>query len=124
MKLKFLGCKACGTIVAMVKDGGAPVLCCGEEMREIVPGTTEGAAEKHIPVCQVDGNRVKVCVGSTGHPMEEAHSIEWVAIQTKQGAQYKTLRPGRSPEACFALCDADEVEAAFAYCNLHGLWKA
>ena len=124
MKLRFFGCKACGTIIAMVKDGGAPVQCCGEEMREMVPGTVEGAAEKHVPVCRVEGNRVHVCVGSAEHPMEEAHSIEWVALQTKQGAQYKMLRPGRSPEASFALCDADEVEAAYAYCDLHGLWKA
>ena len=93
-------------------------------MQELVPGTTEGAAEKHIPVYRVEGNRVSVNVGSAKHPMEEAHSIEWVALQTRQGAQYKILRPGRGPEASFALCDADEVEVVFAYCNLHGLWKA
>lgn len=124
MELKFLICEHCGNMVAMVKDAGVPILCCGEKMKELIPGTTEGAAEKHIPVCQVEGNRVRVSVGSTHHPMLEEHSIEWVAIQTKQGAQYKMLNPGRSPEVCFALCDADEVEAAFAYCNLHGLWKA
>lgn len=26
-------------------------------------------------------------------------------------------------EVCFALCEGDEVEAAYAYCNLHSLWK-
>lgn len=124
MELKFLYCEHCGNMVSVVKDAGVPILCCGEKMKELVPGTTEGAAEKHIPVYQVEGNRVRVSVGSTHHPMLEEHSIEWVAIQTKQGAQYKELDPGRSPEVCFALCDADEVEAAFAYCNLHGLWKA
>ena len=114
MELKFLICEHCGNIVAMVKDAGVPILCCGQKMKELVPGTTEGAAEKHLPVCQVEGNRVRVMVGSTAHPMEEKHSIQWVALQTKQGAQYKTLAPGRSPEVCFALCDADEVEAAFS----------
>lgn len=124
MELKFFGCTHCGNIVLMVKDAGVPIVCCGEKMRELIPGTTEGAAEKHIPVYQVEGNRVSVRVGSTDHPMQEEHSIEWAALQTKQGAQFKTMLPGRRPEVSFALCDADEVEAVFASCNLHGLWKA
>ena len=36
--------------------------------------------------------------------------------------QRKELHPGEAPEACFALCEGDEVEAVYAYCNLHGLW--
>ena len=28
------------------------------------------------------------------------------------------------PHGCFALCEGDEVEAVYAYCNLHSLWKA
>lgn len=124
MELRFLVCEHCGNMVAMVKDTGIPILCCGQKMRELAPNTTEGAGEKHVPVYRVEGNRVMVSVGSTAHPMLDEHSIEWVALQTKLGAQYKTLNPGHSPEVCFALCDADEVEAVFAYCNLHGLWKA
>ena len=34
------------------------------------------------------------------------------------------LHPGEKPEVCFALCEGDEVEAVYAYCNLHSLWKA
>ena len=112
MKLKFFACEHCKNIAAMVKDAGVPIVCCGEKMKELIPGTTEGAAEKHIPVCQVEGNRVTVTVGSTEHPMLDEHSIEWVALQTKQGAQYKVLTPGHSPTVSFALCD------------VHGLWKA
>ena len=97
MKLKFFACEHCKNIAAMVKDAGVPIVCCGEKMKELIPGTTEGAAEKHIPVCQVEGNRVTVIVGSTEHPMLDEHSIEWVALQTKQGAQYKVLTPGHSP---------------------------
>ena len=55
--------------------------------------------------------------------MTEAHSIEWVSLQTRTGNQRKELRPGDAPEACFYICQEDEVEAVFAYCNLHGLWK-
>ncbi|HGV8637606.1 TPA: desulfoferrodoxin family protein, partial [Salmonella enterica subsp. enterica serovar Typhimurium] len=58
------------------------------------------------------------------HPMLAEHFIEWVSIQTKFGSQRKTLEPGQAPKACFALCEGDEVEAVYAYCNLHGLWKA
>ena len=124
MDQKFFSCAHCGNVVFLMKNAGVPIQCCGERMRELVPGTTEGAAEKHIPVYQVEGNRVKVCVGSAEHPMTQEHSIEWVFLQTRQGGQFKALLPGRGPEACFALCDADEVEAVYAYCNLHGLWKA
>ncbi|MBO6061828.1 MAG: superoxide reductase, partial [Clostridia bacterium] len=28
------------------------------------------------------------------------------------------------PKAYFALVEGDEAVAAYAYCNLHGLWKA
>lgn len=92
-------------------------------MKEIVSGTTDAAVEKHVPVYTVEGNLVKVCVGSTEHPMMPEHYIEWVSLQTKQGNQRKSLSPGGKPEVCFAICDGDEVEAVYAYCNLHGLWK-
>lgn len=124
MEQKFYICGHCGNIITMVKDAGVPVVCCGQKMTEIVPGATEAAAEKHIPVYQVEGNLVKVRVGSVDHPMLPEHYIEWISLQTRQGNQRKVLRPGDAPAACFALCDGDEVEAVYAYCNLHSLWKA
>ena len=27
-------------------------------------------------------------------------------------------------KACFHICHKDELVAVYAYCNLHGLWKA
>jgi len=99
-------------------------MCCDEKMKEIIPGTVEASKEKHIPVYHIDGNKVNVTVGEIEHPMQEEHYIEWISIQTKQGNQRKTLKPGERPEACFAICEGDEVEAVYAYCNLHGLWKA
>ena len=124
MKQKFFICEHCGNIVAMVKDTGVPVMCCGQKMTEIIPGTTDAAVEKHVPVYQVEGNVVKVQVGAVDHPMLPEHFIEWVSIQTRQGNQRKALKPGGEPKVCFALCEGDEVEAVYAYCNLHGLWKA
>lgn len=124
MKQRFFICEHCGNIIAMVKDKGVPVFCCGQKMTELVAGTVEASAEKHIPVYKVEGNKVYVTVGSVEHPMLEAHFIEWISLETKQGNQRKVLEPGQKPEACFAMCEGDEVVAVYAYCNLHGLWKA
>ena len=124
MEMKFYVCKHCGNIVAMVKSSGAPISCCGEKMSELVPGTTDAAVEKHVPVFEIVDNKVIVTVGSVEHPMLDEHYIEWIAVQTTSGNQRKALKPGEPPKACFALCEGEEVEAVYAYCNLHKLWKA
>lgn len=124
MEQKFFVCEVCGNIIAMVKPSGVPVMCCGRKMKEIVPNTTDAAQEKHVPVWTREGDLVKVKVGSVAHPMVAAHYIEWVSLQTKAGNQRKALAPDAAPEVTFALTDGDEVEAVYAYCNLHGLWKA
>ena len=124
MEQQFFICETCGNIIAMVKPSGVPVVCCGKPMKQIVPNTTDAAQEKHVPVWSKEGNLVKVQVGSVAHPMIPAHYIEWVSLQTKAGNQRKALAPEQAPEVTFALTDGDEVEAVYAYCNLHGLWKA
>ena len=124
MEQKFYVCKHCGKIIAVVKESGVPVMCCGQKMTEIVPGSVDAAAEKHVPVWTVEGNTVNVKVGEVAHPMLPGHYIEWVSLQSKCGNQRKQLRPGDAPEVSFALTDGDEVEAVYAYCNLHSLWKA
>lgn len=123
MDLKFYRCKHCGQIIAMVKKTGVPVICCGEKMEEIIPGEVDASLEKHVPVYEVKGNKVIVRIGAVDHPMQPEHYIEWVCLQTKQGNQRKALNPGDAPCVCFSICDGDEVEAVYAYCNLHGLWK-
>ena len=124
MEVRFYRCETCGQIVAIVKKTGAPVVCCGKPMKEIIPGTTDAAAEKHVPVYEVNGGKVTVRIGSVDHPMTDAHYIEWVCLQTKMGNQRKALHPGDEPKVCFSICEGDEVEAVYAYCNLHSLWKA
>lgn len=121
--MKFYKCEICGKIVAMVKETPVETICCGQAMRELVPGTTDGAVEKHVPVYTVEGNTVKVKVGSAEHPMTDAHHIEWIAIETENGNQRKELKPGDKPEATFALVPRDKVKSVYEYCNIHGLWK-
>ena len=121
--MKFYKCEICGKIVAMVKETPVDTMCCGQAMRELVPGTTDGATEKHVPVYTLEGNTVKVKVGSVEHPMTDTHHIEWIAIETENGNQRKELKPGDKPEATFALVPRDKVKNVYEYCNLHGLWK-
>ena len=123
MEMRFYRCGTCGQIIAIVKKTGAPVVCCGKPMTELVPGTTDASVEKHVPVIAREGNRVTVTVGSVEHPMVPEHFIEWIALKSKFGNQRKALAPGQEPKACFQLCEGDEVEMALAYCNLHSLWK-
>jgi superoxide reductase len=123
MEMKFYKCAHCGQMIAIVKETGVPVICCGEPMKEMVAGTTDAAVEKHVPQYEVKEGIVEVTVGEVEHPMLEEHYIEWIAIQTKQGNQRKALKPGEAPKACFALCEGDEVVAVYEHCNLHGLWK-
>lgn len=122
--MKFYQCAHCGNIVAYVVDKGVKVVCCGEEMKELVPGTVDASREKHVPVIEREGNTVTVKVGSVAHPMLEEHYIGWVALETNLGNQRKVLQPGEAPEARFALLEGEEVVAAYEWCNLHGLWKA
>ncbi len=120
---RFYICEHCGNIVGMIHDAGVPLMCCGQKMKQLVPGTVEASAEKHIPVVTVDGDMVKVVVGSVMHPMSQEHSITWVYLQTDRGGQRKCLPFDGEPVVTFALCDEKPV-AVYAYCNLHGLWKA
>ena len=92
------------------------------KMTELVPNTEEASTEKHLPVVSVDGDKVVVKIGSVPHPMIEEHHIMWVYLQTDRGGQRKCLEVAKEPEVTFALADEKPL-AAYAYCNLHGLWK-
>ena len=122
--MKFYRCKHCGNIIAYAHESGVKVICCGEEMEEMKPNTSDGALEKHVPVISQEGDKVIVTVGSVAHPMLPAHHIEWIALETKEGNQRKLLQVPGEPKVCFRICEKDHVVAAYAYCNLHGLWKS
>ncbi len=119
---KFYICEHCGNLIGMIHNAGVPMKCCGQNMKMLEPGVVEASHEKHIPVVTVEGNTVKVEIGSVAHPMTEEHSIEWVYLQTCRGGQRKALKPGDAPVVTFALADETPC-AVYAYCNLHGLWK-
>ncbi len=122
--MKFYVCEHCGNIIQFIKDKGVPVMCCGQKMKEIIPGVSDGAAEKHVPAVKVEGNKVIVEVGSVEHPMVDVHYIEWIILESEKGFQKVDLKPDQAPRAEFLIADSDRPIAAYEYCNLHGLWKA
>lgn len=122
MKRKFLLCRRCGNLIEMINDSGVTPICCGTDMDVLTANTTEAATEKHIPVVEINGNIAKVTVGEVLHPMEEAHYIEWIYLETDKGIKRVNLKPGDEPIASFALAEDETVTSAYAYCNLHGLW--
>ena len=115
---KFYICKHCGNMIGMIKSSGVNVVCCGDPMTELKPNTVEASQEKHLPVVTIEGNIVKVKVGSVEHPMTEEHHIAWIYLETEQGG----LAVGSKPGAEFALAGGDKVVGVYEYCNLHGLW--
>lgn len=122
MSTQFFKCKYCGQIIEVIKKTNADVVCCGEFMEELIPGTTDGAHEKHIPVYNINNNIVHVEVGEVLHPMIDKHYIEWIYLETNIGQYKKFLKPSDIPAADFMLLDGEKVLHVYAYCNLHGLW--
>ncbi len=120
---RFYVCDQDGTLVGLIHRGGGELSCCGHPMTELVANTQEAAQEKHLPQVRTQGQQVTVDVGSVPHPMEEGHSIRWVYLLTEKGGQRKNLPAGAPPVVTFALTEDDRPVAAYAYCNLHGLWK-
>lgn len=122
--MKFYKCEKCGKVIAIVHATSVPTVCCGEAMKELVANENDGAVEKHVPVVKALPGKLVVEVGSEPHPMVDAHFIEWVAIETDRGNQRVVLTSKNRPMAEFALLEGDRPKTVYAYCNLHGLWKA
>jgi len=121
---KFYVCKHCGNMVSMLHESGVKMICCGDEMTELVANTTDAAVEKHVPVITVKDDIVTVTVGSVPHPMTPEHKIVWIYLQTEKGEQLNCVDTQDKAETTYKLTDGDKIIAAYEYCNLHGLWKA
>jgi len=116
-------CGVCGNTVALVHASIGELVCCGQKMNLLEENTQDAAEEKHVPVVEVSGNKVKVKVGEVPHPMEKEHWIELIElVQGGRVVASKTLLPGEKPEAEFCLEDTTGITAR-ELCNLHGLWS-
>lgn len=124
-KYTFYHCPLCDNIVTREIGSTDQPICCGEPMQKLVPQTADSTKEKHVPVIQVEGNKVTVVVGSTPHPMTEKHYITRIHLVTSKGMKYSVLDPeDEASIAHFELEDGEKVEGAYEYCNVHGLWYA
>ena len=119
---KFFVCDKCGNVVSLLVEKAGVLSCCGGNMKELVSNTVEASHEKHIPVVEKNGNRIKVKVGSVTHPMTEEHLIDFVYLSTDRGGQHVLLGPGDPAEAEFSV-EGSKATEAYAYCNTHGMWK-
>lgn len=121
MAVKFYKCRHCGNVIEKLVDSKVKVVCCGEEMEELVPNTVDASGEKHVPVIScMEECKMKVAVGSEPHPMEDAHHIAFIYVETENGGMRVNLKD--KPEALFCVKNGKPV-AVYEYCNLHGLWK-
>ena len=120
-KMQVYKCEICGNIVEVLHVGGGTLVCCGQPMKLQDEKTADSTTEKHVPVIEKIDGGYKVTVGSTLHPMLDAHYIEWIEL-IADGKSYKQfLQPNDVPEAVFQI-EAKDVKAR-EYCNIHGLWK-
>lgn len=117
-------CDHCSKMVEELRRGAGSPECCGSAMTKLEPGTTDGAYDKHVPVYSVDGARYTITVGAVEHPSTDAHYIMWIAVETTTGVRRWALKPGDVPKVEFTLTVGEIVVGIYAYCNLHGLWKA
>lgn len=118
----FFKCSVCGNIVGLIEDGGGALVCCGQDMDQLIPGSTDAALEKHVPNAKRQNGTLVVEVGSVLHPMTVEHHISWVAVAQGDATQRITLDKTGQPRAEF--CVGDGPLTVYAYCNLHGLWVA
>ncbi len=115
-------CEVCGNVVEMLRSGAGTLVCCDQPMTLQEENTTDAAREKHVPVVERIGQRLKVSVGSVPHPMNDDHYIEWIEVSSSSSTMHEHLRPGEAPEASFSAPEGEVTVRA--YCNLHGLWRA
>lgn len=149
----FYRCEHCGNIVVLLKSGGGSLTCCGHAMTKLAENSIDASKEKHVPVAEKEGSKIKIAVGSVAHPMTPEHYIEWIALVTDDKVEIEFLKPGMKPKTEFVYnfnqedllvtdnddeivpnCEGQPCNFVFneistnkvmvyAYCNLHGLWK-
>ena len=114
-------CSKCGNIVEVLRGAGGVLVCCGQPMNLLPEKTADSATEKHVPLVEKTAEGYRITVGSTLHPMDEDHYIEWIELLTEDKSYIKFLKPGDKPVAEFCI-EAEKVTAR-EHCNKHGFWK-
>ena len=122
MEERFFFCESCGNLLLAAIASGIIPYCCDEEMTLLTPNTTDGNHEAHLPVVErVGRGRLFITVGSKFHPMTSEHNIRFVCLVTTEECiiRYLDVKDIPSVEICYSGVPL----AAYAYCNIHGLWR-
>ena len=116
----LLKCNDSKIVVEVVAPGtfpdgdGAPLL--------LKANTVDASQEKHVPVIESIPEGMLVKIGSTPHPMLDAHFIEFVEVIDGSDVYRHYFKPGDAPETVFKL-EYRPGMIVREYCNIHGLWQ-
>lgn len=121
--LTIYKCENCDNLLCMIENSGIVPVCCGKPMKLVEPNNKDFFFDKHVPVISRNSNEVTVAIGESEHPMTKDHYIMWIAMITDKGVYGRKISPMGKPVATFYVGPDEEVLCAYAYCNLHGLWK-
>ncbi|MBR4472857.1 MAG: helix-turn-helix domain-containing protein [Oscillospiraceae bacterium] len=111
-KSSFYVCPVCGNVIQAT--GEAVVSCCGITLPPL-------AAELPDPAHAVRVETVEdEYYVSVDHPMTREHFISFLAAVSDQEIQFVKLYPEGAAEARFKR---NRVQAVYAYCNRHGLFR-
>ena len=138
--MKGFVCQKCGH----VEFNSAPVSCpnCGspkdmytQNDMAVIPAEKEGK-EKHVPQILVtdacglipdDCRDIHIKVGSTTHPMEDDHWIQWIDVYVNKvfAARYMLYPRSMQPAVGIHLKkDQKGTLTVVEHCNKHGSWMA
>lgn len=119
-ELTIKECKSCHSLVKVLEDcecDNCGIQCCGTQMEELKPNSTDASFEKHVPTYEKSGNEIIVKIN---HPMEKEHFIEWISLVKENKEITVKLYPEQDAEVIFPYIPGSTI---YAYCNKHGLWK-
>ena len=77
MKQRFFVCEHCGNMIAMVKDAGVPIMCCGQKMTELIPGSLCSGT---LPICRRMARRIRFSSRAAAKRLPKAPSASSAAM--------------------------------------------
>ena len=120
-------CVVCKNILQVLSSGIESPSCCDQLMKKLEEKTADFILEKHVPLLERVEDGFLVTVGSTLHPMEENHYIQWIELIIENLSYRKYLKSHEEPKAFFCVKDEDllcsDKIIVREYCNLHKLWR-
>lgn len=113
--MHFIRCDECEGIGLLVSSGP----CCTGEDKSITPNCGDAPKEAHLPKYTIKNDELCVWLD---HPCEGKDYIDFIYVETKEGALIKKLKRSQNANCIFYIKN-DEVVSIYAHCVKHGIWK-